>query len=85
MLNDKTKQRNVEQNKLHFPYPVLFCACSIWVSPLFPTLPVPGGDSIGDSVTHFKRDLLQYLSVYRHSRVTEWADIVKSHDLSAAK
>ena len=55
------------------------------MSPLFPPLPAPGGDSIGDSATNFKRDLLEYLSVYRNSQVTKWADIVKRHDLSDAK
>lgn len=68
------------------------------MSPLFPPLAAaggdsstgegvttPGGDSIGDSVTHFKRDLLEYLFVYRHSRVTHWSDVVRQHDLSAAK
>ena len=55
------------------------------MSPLFPPLPAPGGDSIGDSVTYFKRDLLEYLAAYRHSRVTKWADVIKQHDLSAAK
>jgi len=59
--------------------------CRIWVSPLFPALLAPGGDSIGESATHFKRDLLEYLSVYRHSRVTEWLDIIRRYDLSAAK
>lgn len=57
----------------------------IWVSPLFPPLPAPGGDSIGDSVTHFKRDLLEYLSAYRHQRLTAWIDIARRHDFSAAK
>jgi len=55
------------------------------VSPLFPPLPTPGGDSIGDSVTYFKRDLLEYLSAYRHHRLTEWMDIARRHDFSAAK
>jgi len=55
------------------------------VSPLFPPLLAPGGDSIGDSVTYFKRDMLEYLAAYRHGRVTKWADIIKQHDLSAAK
>ena len=59
--------------------------CSIWVSPLFAPLAVPGGDSVGDSVTRFKRDLLEYLSVYRHRRVAEWADIIRRHDLSPAR
>lgn len=57
----------------------------VWVSPLFPPLPAPGGDSIGDSVTHFKGDLLEYMSAYRHRRLNEWSDIVRQHDLSAAK
>ena len=57
----------------------------MWVSPLFPPLPAPGGNSIGDSETHFKRDLLEYLSAYRNHRLTEWMDIAKRHDLSTAK
>jgi len=55
------------------------------VSPLFPPLLAPGGDSIGDSVTHFKRDLLEYLSAYRHHRLTAWIDIARRHDFSTAK
>ena len=73
---------------LQFMYIEFFrCAtiCSIWVSPLFAPLAVPGGDSVGDSVTRFKRDLLEYLSVYHHRRVAEWADIIRRHDLSPAR
>lgn len=38
-----------------------------------------------DSQTYFRRDLLEYLSVYKSQSVTQWSDIIKAHDFSKIK
>ncbi|XP_067680530.1 tyrosyl-DNA phosphodiesterase 1-like isoform X2 [Haliotis asinina] len=61
----------------------------VWVSPVFPKLPadqVTGDDKVqGDSDTHFKQDLLQYVGAYRAHKLTVWEKHIKAHDMSAAK
>lgn len=57
----------------------------MWVSPVFMPLCTAGSEVDGDSVTHFKRDLIQYLSAYKRRQTNEWIDIIKQHDFSAAK
>ncbi|XP_067119968.1 tyrosyl-DNA phosphodiesterase 1 [Centruroides vittatus] len=56
----------------------------MWVSPIFPKLEEPSV-TIGESPTEFKRDLIDYLTVYDDSSLNEWIQTVKYHDLSAAK
>ena len=54
------------------------------MSPVFPRL---GEESAtkGDSVTRFKHDLLEYLSVYSDPEMNEWTAAVRQHDMSAAR
>jgi hypothetical protein len=40
---------------------------------------------VGDSPTHFKHDLVQYLSAYKAPRLNEWIAIIKRHDFSDAR
>ena len=54
------------------------------MSPLFPKLASESAVR-GDSSTHFKRDLLQYLAAYKARQLTEWQQIICEHDMSAAK
>ncbi len=63
---------------------VIFCARSIWISPVFPPLE-DGSTSDGDSCTGFKRDLLRYLETYKTSQVNAWVKVVQQHNLSAAR
>ena len=39
----------------------------------------------GDSETHFKRDLLEYLAAYKASHLNDWMKIIREHDMSSAK
>ena len=61
---------------------------SVWISPLFPKLK---GDSssfsnvAGDSPTHFKKDILAYISAYKSVPLNVWEKHVHDHDMSAAK
>ncbi|XP_046577530.1 LOW QUALITY PROTEIN: tyrosyl-DNA phosphodiesterase 1-like [Haliotis rubra] len=61
----------------------------VWVSPVFPKMPadqVTADDKVhGDSATHFKQDLLQYIAAYRAHKLTVWEKHIKAHDMSAAK
>ncbi|XP_038607679.1 tyrosyl-DNA phosphodiesterase 1 [Tachyglossus aculeatus] len=56
----------------------------IWLSPLYPRL-VHETHSSGDSVTHFKTDLINYLMAYNSPSLKEWIDIIKEHDLSETR
>ena len=58
--------------------------CSVWISPVFPELGQPSATD-GDSVTYFKRDMLQYLEAYKTRPLEEWRTIIKGYDLSDAK
>ncbi|XP_064603325.1 tyrosyl-DNA phosphodiesterase 1-like [Liolophura sinensis] len=59
----------------------------VWISPVFPKLkrPPPDGAVEGDSVTHFKRDLLAYLSAYKSHLLSTWINHIKEHDMAAAR
>ncbi|XP_013392782.1 tyrosyl-DNA phosphodiesterase 1 [Lingula anatina] len=56
----------------------------VWISPLFPKLD-KGEASAGDSDTHFKKDLLEYLSAYKLNGLKEWQEHIKQHNMSSAK
>lgn len=56
----------------------------MWISPLFPRLPEASKDK-GDSPTHFKRDLIEYLQAYKAYQLKEWIDHIAQHDMSSAK
>lgn len=56
---------------------------AMWVSPRYPTL--ASSDSKGDSVTGFRKDLLEYLWAYGDAKINEWCRIIQSHDLSSTK
>ncbi|XP_045183449.2 tyrosyl-DNA phosphodiesterase 1-like [Mercenaria mercenaria] len=56
----------------------------MWISPLFPRLPEAGKDK-GDSPTHFKRDLIDYLQAYKAYQLKDWIDYISQHDMSTAK
>ena len=61
--------------------------CSVWLSPLFPKLSAQSAGSaiVGDSITLFKKDLLQYLAAYKLKALEEWMQHIREHDLSAAR
>jgi len=63
---------------------LLYLCVRVWVSPLFSRLP-PDGANTGDSVTHFKRDLLEYLGAYRQRALEEWMATIRQFDMSSAK
>ncbi|TTE07143.1 Tyrosyl-DNA phosphodiesterase 1 [Bagarius yarrelli] len=58
---------------------------TLWMSPLYPRLPEGSPVTDGESPTHFKRDLLEYLSAYRAPELEEWIDRIKQHDLSQTR
>jgi hypothetical protein len=65
----------------------------VWISPVFPKLKGTGPSSsassssclLGDSPTHFKRDLLAYLAAYKAASLTQWENYIQHHDMSGAK
>ncbi|GCC38103.1 hypothetical protein chiPu_0016614 [Chiloscyllium punctatum] len=57
----------------------------IWLSPLYPRLPEGSPETAGESMTNFKRDLIDYLAAYRSSGLGEWIAHVKQHDLSETR
>ncbi|XP_055989863.1 tyrosyl-DNA phosphodiesterase 1 [Sorex fumeus] len=56
----------------------------IWLSPLYPRL-APGSPGGGDSATHFKADLISYLTAYNVPPLQEWVDLIREHDLSETR
>ncbi|XP_078263049.1 tyrosyl-DNA phosphodiesterase 1 [Rhinoraja longicauda] len=57
----------------------------IWLSPLYPRLPEGSPDTDGESATGFKWDLIAYLTSYRSTRLNEWIEHIKQHDLSLTR
>ncbi|XP_062863095.1 tyrosyl-DNA phosphodiesterase 1 isoform X2 [Trichomycterus rosablanca] len=57
----------------------------LWMSPLYPQLPEGSPDTAGESPTHFKRDLLEYLNLYRAPELAEWIQRIKGYDLSETR
>nr|XP_018903463.1 PREDICTED: probable tyrosyl-DNA phosphodiesterase [Bemisia tabaci] len=54
----------------------------VWIGPKCKKLP-PGSDTTaGDSVTKFKKNLLQYLSFYKSSNLESWIDRVRKANFS---
>ncbi|XP_045679872.1 tyrosyl-DNA phosphodiesterase 1 [Phyllostomus hastatus] len=53
----------------------------IWLSPLYPRI-AHGTHTSGESATHFKADLISYLTAYNAAPLQEWIDIIQDHDLS---
>lgn len=39
----------------------------------------------GESATHFKADLISYLTAYNARPLEEWVDVIRDHDLSETK
>lgn len=62
----------------------IFFSSSIWLSPLYPRLS-QGSVGSGESPTHFKADLISYLTAYNMPQLKEWADLIQEHDLSETK
>lgn len=56
----------------------------VWMSPLFPKLSTKES-AAGDSSTHFKQDLVEYLTAYRQKSLDEWISTIQQSDMSAAK
>ncbi|XP_051006391.1 tyrosyl-DNA phosphodiesterase 1 isoform X2 [Acomys russatus] len=54
---------------------------TIWLSPLYPRID-QGNHTSGESTTHFKADLISYLTAYHDPALQEWIDIIQEHDLS---
>lgn len=77
LLNTKTL--------FQFSHPPVFVLSSVWVSPVFPTLPAGSGPRDGDSKTGFKRDLLEYLRAYKQHHLEEWIRIIGGHDMSSSQ
>ncbi|XP_032997202.1 tyrosyl-DNA phosphodiesterase 1 isoform X1 [Lacerta agilis] len=57
----------------------------IWLSPLYPKLPLGAAESAGESHTNFKCDLIGYLRSYSSPTLNEWVEIIKQHDLSETR
>ncbi|XP_072546363.1 tyrosyl-DNA phosphodiesterase 1 [Salminus brasiliensis] len=57
----------------------------LWMSPLYSRLPEGSPETAGESPTHFKRDLLEYLRAYRAPELAEWIERIKEHDLSETR
>ncbi|KAK3538097.1 hypothetical protein QTP70_029793 [Hemibagrus guttatus] len=57
----------------------------LWMSPLYPRLPEGSPEMAGESPTHFRRDLLEYLHAYRAPELAEWIERIKQHDLSETR
>ncbi|XP_053553544.1 tyrosyl-DNA phosphodiesterase 1 [Bombina bombina] len=57
----------------------------IWLSPVFPRLPEGSAASAGESATHFRSALVDYLASYKSPSLKEWTDIIKQHDFSEAR
>lgn len=53
----------------------------IWLSPLYPRID-QGNHTSGESRTHFKADLISYLTAYNDPSLQEWIDTIREHDLS---
>ncbi|XP_057588413.1 tyrosyl-DNA phosphodiesterase 1 isoform X2 [Hippopotamus amphibius kiboko] len=53
----------------------------VWLSPLYPRI-VHGTHRSGESATHFKADLISYLTAYNAAPLKEWIDSIQEHDLS---
>lgn len=53
----------------------------IWLSPLYPQI-IHGTHRSGESTTHFKADLISYLTAYNAPSLKEWIDTIHKHDLS---
>lgn len=57
----------------------------MWMSPLYPRLPQGSPGTAGESLTGFKRDLLEYLEAYRAPELADWIERIKQHDLSETR
>ncbi|XP_072032076.1 tyrosyl-DNA phosphodiesterase 1-like [Amphiura filiformis] len=59
----------------------------VWISPLFPKLSgsTEGSSIAGDSPSHFKSDLMEYLAAYKSKSLLDWIAHIKRHDMSNAK
>lgn len=60
----------------------------VWISPLFPKLDKSqmSSDKItGDSITHFKKDLVEYLAMYKSFSLLRWKQHILQHDFTGAK
>uniref|UniRef100_W5LH18 Tyrosyl-DNA phosphodiesterase 1 n=1 Tax=Astyanax mexicanus TaxID=7994 RepID=W5LH18_ASTMX len=57
----------------------------LWMSPLYSRLPEGSPETAGESPTHFKQDLLEYLRAYRAPELAEWIERIKEHDLSETR
>ncbi|XP_076834000.1 tyrosyl-DNA phosphodiesterase 1 isoform X1 [Brachyhypopomus gauderio] len=57
----------------------------LWMSPLYPRLPEGSPETLGESPTYFKRDLLEYLRAYRAPELAEWIERIEEHDLSETR
>uniref|UniRef100_A0A8B9RLE1 Tyrosyl-DNA phosphodiesterase 1 n=1 Tax=Astyanax mexicanus TaxID=7994 RepID=A0A8B9RLE1_ASTMX len=57
----------------------------LWMSPLYSRLPEGSPETAGESPTHFKRDLLEYLRAYRAPELAEWIERIKEHNLSETR
>lgn len=55
------------------------------MSPKLPQLPHDVDTSSGESPTHFKADLLRYLSAYRLPQVQEWLTKIRNADFSSIR
>uniref|UniRef100_A0A670HNN9 Tyrosyl-DNA phosphodiesterase 1 n=1 Tax=Podarcis muralis TaxID=64176 RepID=A0A670HNN9_PODMU len=57
----------------------------IWLSPLYPKLPLGAAEAAGESRTNFKCDLISYLRSYGSPTLNEWVEIIKQHDFSETR
>lgn len=57
----------------------------VWLSPLCPALDPNADSDAGESPTHFKRDIIQYLSAYRLPQLQPWIGKLRRADFSHIK
>ncbi|XP_071961744.1 tyrosyl-DNA phosphodiesterase 1-like isoform X2 [Antedon mediterranea] len=58
----------------------------VWISPLFPKLKhdTPTAQ-MGNSITNFKVDLLEYIAAYKTKGLTQWQEHLLQHDMTEAR
>lgn len=55
-----------------------------WISPIFPKLESSSKETL-DSSTHFKMDLIEYLSAYKAYQLKDWINHIAKHNMSSAR
>ena len=81
-FSNKNAEKQIFVHRLCSPHP--FLLYSLWLSPHLPRLPSSASNEDGESITGFKRDLLNYLSRY-DERMIDWKLIISRADFSSVR